>query len=275
MASVTKLPLNDTITLAIAKMVDDSQVEPKREPTHSDIEYQFNRAGLGNADPNLSGRPVGKAKRVRGVLTWAMENNHTAGETLVYLLLTLVKSVGGFRAESPNYVGIEAVENIRDAFKSEGYLFSSDGNISSMILDNLGDIEKRQVLMAYAKRAIKGADDAALLVGTSKDLMEAVAAYVLQSKWGTYSSQTNFPTLLGQAFTALGLATPQEPQQSNEPAQKRVERALYELACSINKLRNKEGTGHGRPFPSTVSEGEAKMAIESMGLISEYLLSKL
>ena len=105
--------------------------------------------------------------------------------------------------------------------------------------------------------------------------MEAVAAFVVQKKWSNYSAQSNFPTLLGQAFTSLGLATPQEKEQPKEPAQKRVERALYELACSINKLRNKEGTGHGRPFLSTVSESEAKTAIESIGLISEYLLSKL
>jgi hypothetical protein len=80
---------------------------------------------------------------------------------------------------------------------------------------------------------------------------------------------------LGQAFTSLGLATSQEPIQPNEPAQRKVERALYELACSINKLRNKEGTGHGRPFISSVTKGEAKMAIESIGIISEYLLSRL
>jgi hypothetical protein len=81
--------------------------------------------------------------------------------------------------------------------------------------------------------------------------------------------------LLGQAFTCLDLATPQTQQQPNEKAQARMERALFELACSINKLRNKEGTGHGRPFLSTISESEARVAIESIGLIAEYLLSKL
>lgn len=274
MSDVTKLPLNDTIAIAISKMVDDSQTGT-REPSHYDIECEFKRTGLDIVDPKQTGKTVGKAKRVRAVLTWAIDNNSNDGERLVYLLLSLVKSVGGFRKDSPNYIGSEAAENLKAAFKSEGYMLSSDGTIGKAVLDNLNDIEKHQALLAYAKRAVKGADDAALLVGTSKDLMEAVAGFVLQKKWGNYSNQTNFPMLLGQAFTSLGLATSQEPVQPNESAQKRVERALYELACSINKLRNKEGTGHGRPFLSTVSEGEAKMAIESMGLISEYLLSKL
>lgn len=274
MSNIASLPLSDTIAVAISKMVDDSQTGT-REPSHYDIECEFSRAGLNLADPKQAGKTVGKAKRVRAVLTWAIDNNSIAGEKLVYLLLSLVKSVGGFRQESTNYIGSEAIENLKTAFKSEGYLLSSDGTINKIVLDNLNDVEKHQALLAYAKRAVKGADDAALLVGTSKDLMEAVAAYVLQKKWGSYSNQSNFPMLLGQAFTSLGLATSQEPIQPNEPVQKKVERALYELACSINKLRNKEGTGHGRPFLSTVTECEAKVAIESIGLISEYLLSKL
>jgi len=274
MSDITALPLNDAIAVAISKMVDDSQIE-KREPSHYDIECEFTRAKLDSADPNKLGKTVGKAKRVRAVLTWAIDNNPGAGEKLVYLLLSLVKSLGGFRADSANYVGSEVIENLKTVFKGEGYVLASDGTISKVLLDNLNEIETHQVLLAYAKRATKGADDAALIVGTSKDLMEAVAAFVLQKKWGSYPLQSNFPMLLGQAFTALGLATPQTPPQANEAAQKRVERALYELACSLNKLRNKEGTGHGRPFLSTVSDSEAKMAIESMGLISEYLLSKL
>lgn len=274
MNNVTVLPLNDAIAVAVSKMVGDNQTGT-REPSHYDIECEFKRAGLNNADPKQTGQPVGKAKRVRAVLTWAIDNNPSAGEKLVYLLVSLVKSVGGFRMDSPNYIGSEAIENLKAVFKSEGFVLSSDGTINRVLLDNLSEIETHKVLLAYAKRAVKGADDAALIVGTSKDLMEAVAAFVVQKKWGNYSAQTNFPMLLGQAFTALGLATPQEKSQPNEAAQKRVERALYELACSINKLRNKEGTGHGRPFLSTVSDSEAKMSIESMGLISEYLLSKL
>jgi len=105
--------------------------------------------------------------------------------------------------------------------------------------------------------------------------MEAVAAHVLQQKFGTYSSASNFPTLLGQAFIALGLATPAELPATGEPPQRRVERALFDLACAVNQLRNKEGTGHGRPWLATVSGPEAKCAIEAMGLVSELLLSRL
>jgi hypothetical protein len=92
-------------------------------------------------------------------------------------------------------------------------------------------------------------------------------------RWGSYSSHSNFPTLLGQAFVALGLATPQEAPRPGEAPQKRLERAMYELGCAINHLRNREGTGHGRPWLPSVSDREARVAIEFMGAIAERLLT--
>ena len=71
------------------------------------------------------------------------------------------------------------------------------------------------------------------------------------------------------------MATPANPMIPNESAIKNVERGLFELACAINKLRNKQGSGHGRPFISTISDDEAKTSIESIGIITEFLLNKL
>jgi len=114
-----------------------------------------------------------------------------------------------------------------------------------------------------------------LVTGTDKDLLEATAAHVLQEVWGRYSTSDNFPTLLGQAFAALGLCTSQEPPKPKEPHQRRMERALFDLACSVNTLRNKQGTGHGRPFLPAVTPQQAKTAVESMGIVAEYLLTTL
>lgn len=269
-----KAPLSDSIVIALAQLVDDSQVET-REPSHSDLEFQIQRAGLTVADPKNQGRTVGKAKRVRAVLSWAIENNTASGENFICYLLSLIKGVGGFRPTSPNFVGKEAITNAISAFSSEGYELSLDGELRPKVLDNLSEKEIEEALKAYVRRAKKGVEDAALLTGTGKDLLEAVAAHVLVKKWGTYPTTVNFPTLLGQAFTALGLSTTEISSSSPEPALKKMERALYQLGCAINTLRNKEGSGHGRPFLASISDNEAKTAIEAMGVISEYILNKL
>jgi Abortive infection C-terminus len=253
--------------------VDDSQSERgSRQPSHSEIEDQFRRANLLECDPNKLGRPIGKAKRVRGVLQWAIEHNIERGERLVYLLVALVRGVGGFREGSNNFVGAEAIQDLRDAFASEGYHLSETGELLPVVLDTLQGHELTEALKAYVRRARRGALDAALITGTGKDLVEAVAAHVLIQRYGTYSHNDNFPTLLGQAFVATGLCA---VKKVNPTAQEQMDLALYELACAVNRLRNREGTGHGRPFLPSVTQTQARAAIQSMGLVAARLLDAL
>jgi Abortive infection C-terminus len=267
-------PLTEPICVAMARLIDDAQ-SGTREPSHSDIEFQIDKAKLAPADPGRQGKPVGKSKRVRGCLSWALSNDLPAGEMLVAGLIATVRGYGGFRTESSNYCGAEAIENLRAAFASEGWELSGDGSLQPRLLDSLSGKALTVALRAYVDRARKGALDSPLLAGTAKDLLEATAGHVLVQKWGSYSTTSNFPTLLGQAFSALGLSTPTDPVVSGEHAQRRVERVAYELGCALNALRNKQGTGHGRPWDSTVSAAYAGFAIESMGNISALMLDTL
>ncbi len=269
-----KIPVNDTIIYSLARLVDDAQKD-RRDPSHSDIEFQLSRVGLNEADPNKEGPPVGKAKRVRSVLNWAIDNDIQKAECFVAGLISTVKSCGGFREGSQNYVGSDAISDLVAALKPEGFILGEDGTISPIALDSLSGMKLTSALRGYVNRAKKGIEDSALVVGTSKDLMESVAAHVIQELWGSYPSTANFPSLLGQAFTALDMATPEQEAQAGEHQRCRMERALYETACSINKLRNKQGTGHGRPWIPDLRPTEAKAAVEFIGVISELMLDNL
>lgn len=271
---VEKVPVNDTVIHALARLVDDAQKE-RRDPSHSDIEFTINRFGLSDGDPNKEGQPVGKAKRVRAVMVWATENKPDMAERFAAGLIATVKACGGFRVGSPNYVGRDEIKNLADALKAVGISLGKDGSLAPLTLENLSGKYLTEALELYVKRAKKGIEDAALLVGTSKDLMEAVAAHVLQELWGSYPTTANFPTLLGQAFTALDMATPANEELKGEHPRKNLERKMYELACAINRLRNKQGTGHGRPWVPDLTKEEACSAIEFIGIISERMLVEL
>lgn len=266
-------PLNDAIIVAIAQLVDDWQSPSgRRDPSHSDLEFHIQRANLETADPVLQGQTVGKAKRIRATLSWALENDVEAGGELVSSIISLVRGHGGFRETSPNYVGESVIENLISALDSEGYELSRDGHLKPKLLDNLSGVALSDALNSYVRRAKRGAEDAALVTGTGKDLLEAVASHILEERYGTASTISNFPTLLGRVFVEFGLATSQDEPRNGEPVAKRLERAMYELACAVNNLRNKQGTGHGRPWVPSVTDAEAKMAVETMGVISERLL---
>lgn len=270
------LPINDTIVAAMAQLIDDSKSNGQyRDPTHSDIDFYVRNAKLAEFDPKAQGQVVGKAKRVRAILHAALSENEKAGSELVGLLLSKIKACGGFRDTSPNFVGSEAIANAQQAFDAEGYLLSADGSIGPKVLDALKGAELTAALRSYAERARKGSQDAALLAGTGKDLLEATAAHVLQSINGAYPTGANFQALLGMAFMALDLAVPEIAPQPGESPVKTIERGMFTSAIGVNKLRNKQGTGHGRPFPTTISEHEAKATIEIIGCVSSYLLAKL
>lgn len=269
-----KIPVNDTIVYSLARLVDDAQKD-RRDPSHSDIEFQLNRAGLIHADPNKDGTPVGKAKRLRIVLNWAIENDMAKAEKLASGIISSVKGCGGFRESSPNFVGSDAIADLGEALRLEGIVLGKDGSMSPVVLDSLSGRNLTKALRGYVNRAKKGIEDAALVVGTSKDLMEAVAAHVIQELWGSYPSTANFPSLLGQAFVALEMATPEQVPVQGEHQRCRFERSLYETACSINNLRNKQGTGHGRPWVPDLRAAEAKAAVEFIGAVTELMLDNL
>ncbi|VVE80347.1 abortive infection family protein [Pandoraea sputorum] len=273
------LPLNDAIVAVVCQLIDDSTAKRAggdfREPTHSDIEFLVNKFGLAALDPKQQGQQVGKAKRVRAILHETMVGDEEAGARLVHSILIKVRACGGFRKGGDNYVGDEAIANAKSAFDSEGFWLAEDGTFGAKVLDGLKGPELTAALRLYSIRAQRGSEDAALLMGTGKDLMEATAAHVLTTIAGRYPEGANFKALLGMAFTSLGLAVPEQAVEPGEAHAKELERGLFTAACGANKLRNKEGTGHGRPWTVNVGAAEAKAAIEVAGTVSAYLLDKL
>ncbi|PKE50755.1 MULTISPECIES: abortive infection family protein [Staphylococcaceae] len=276
-----KIIINDEIIMALSSAVDDSGMNiTRRDPSHSQIDSLIERFGLETLDPSNKSKPVGKRKRVYSVLSAALDTSmEVSAEHFAYSLINEIRGLGGFRESSPNYIGNEAILNLKEALKNAGYVLSSTGVITVSLLDNLNELEKEEVLNGYVKRAKKGYEDAALVVGTSKDLLEATAIHVLVKKFNYDEDYyRNFPTLLGQAFMAVGLCCDKKEinnENKSVSARMKVEYSLYKLGCSINLYRNKVGVGHGRPFRPEISEEDSKVAIESMGMIAELLLSRL
>ena len=195
-------PLNDAVAFALARLVDDAQTD-RRDPSHSDLQFCVVTWTLTLGDPTSQGQTVGKAKRVRSVLTWAMEHSYENGCGFVDQLVSLVRTCGGFRGESPNYVGEEAIKGLRDAMASEGFVLTSDGDLRPVALDALSGTDLTDALASYVRRAQKGADDAALIVGTGKDLLESVAAHVLLECWNTSNPPQSFPPHLAKPSSRL------------------------------------------------------------------------
>ena len=274
---MTTIPVTEVIAQALTQFVEDAGANGVwRDPSHGDIEFHVHAAGLAAVDPRQQGQAtIGTARRVRAILYGAMEADPAGASKFAVGFLSKVRASGGFREGSTNYVGLESINNARAAFDSEGFALADDGSLSAKLLGSLKGPEMTDALRVYAMRAQKGATDAALVAGTGKDLLEATAAHSLETLSGSYPNGANFQALLGMAFIALDLAVPEIPEQAGEPPCKAMERGLFLAAMGVNRLRNKQGTGHGRPFLPTITDEEAKAAIEVVGTVAGYMLAKL
>ena len=170
----------------------------------------------------------------------------------------------------------DTVTQLRAAFGRAGFELDPEGNLRPTVLENLEGVELTEALSAYVRRAQRGASDAELLIGTAKNLEEATVRHVLKERTGDYATAgkgSHFPTALYNAFYALGL-TGSEAKLDDDPY-RALQKALFLLACAVNRLRNDRGDGHGRPEPSVATALEGSLSTKSAGLVCEFLLAAL
>lgn len=90
-ASPLVFSLSESMVHAVSRLVDDWQ--STREPSHSALGAAFARAGLGEGDPHAdpSAPKIGKQKRVRQTLQWALDHDEASGVRGVEAVINLVR----------------------------------------------------------------------------------------------------------------------------------------------------------------------------------------
>lgn len=262
--------LSDELTILLPRFVD------QRGPSHDELSRLIERAGLSAADPRGHDTNVGKVKRVRAVLSHAIDREPAKGERFVKLYLEQIRAGGGFRLGSTECPGEETLAALRAAFRHRGFDLDPDGHLRPCLLENLDGTELTEALSAYVRRAQTGAGDAELVIGTAKNLEEATVRHVLKELTGEYPTAgraASFPMVLYDAFAALDFAV--STHQLDKDPYKALQQALFLLACAVNRLRNDRGDGHGRPEPSVATLLESRLSSQSAGLVCELLLATL
>lgn len=249
-----------------------------RGPSHDELTRLIRRAGLETCDPReREGDLVGKMKRVREVLAAALSIDSAVASTFVQSLLGVMRASGCFRSASENYPGAETVSAARQAFEREGFDLDPDGILRPLVLDSLRGEELTAALWSYVQRARTGASDAPLVLGTTKDLLEAVARHVLTETTGSYPTSESVQMTLFHAFDRLGLTTPSlnlVDQLDSDP-RRALHQSVYMLGVVVNRLRNQKGTGHGRPRVSDASDADSQLASLATAIASQLLLDAL
>jgi hypothetical protein len=121
-------------------------------------------------------------------------------------------------------------------------------------------------------RAIRD-EDMPLMIGCAKDLVEATAKVVLETRGETAPSKEDLPKLLAQAQAVLdrqpgkGLATDSTIRDISQGALK--------ICNGLAPLRNRYGSGHGRSEAPQVAEELALVSVDSAMLWTRWALRRL
>lgn len=244
-------------------------------PSHSALTTTF--LGIGYGPPDDTYRPgvmggVNKQQRVTNAFIFSDRRGNM--RHLVENLLMDLRSDGTFNSahsETKQLVG-----QLRSALLHSGWTLDEAGNLFPLGTIDL-DTGGRQSLEDQLARLHRNTEDAGLQIGTAKELLEAVAKFVLDAVGKNEAEhKMEYPQLIALAIECLDLHPKTvDADLPGGKAVREVRQAARQIAIAVNELRNAQGTGHGRTLPTGVSAEMARYVSREAASLAQWLLSEL
>ena len=260
------VPLTSDISAALAMFFHKGL-----GPSHTVVSRVLTRTGYGDGytyDPDVQG--PNKEQRVLQALTRA-QREPVRSRDLVAELLSALRVDGPIGAD----VSSENVDRLKRALASAGWYLTEDGHLQPFGNVDL-DTGGRPALEEQVDRLRRSTTDAALLIGTAKDLLESVSKFVLEELGMPVGNKMSYDQLWHLARERLGVLPQQvDPNVPGGDAIRAIHQSTWNIADQVNKLRNLQGTGHGRTLPSGVSEDLAMLVVREAATVADYMLARL
>jgi len=122
------------------------------------------------------------------------------------------------------------------------------------------------------ERALRSGDHP-LAVGTAKELCEAVAKLTWLRRGEQFASRTDMSQLVAQAHKLVGRLPGESGAMANEARE--IAQTAMRLVSNLVELRDRAGTGHGRPERSSLDAHDAEFAAGVALLWSSWMLGRL
>lgn len=241
-------------------------------PSHTTLTSVFGTSGYADDDPFVASTSTpNKETRVQVVVRAAGRRPARARE-LVDGLLSALRVKGAFLEGAADH-DPEVVRTAQRAFRRSGWALSDDG-----VLAVLGQIDLltggREALDEQLDRLRRAVEDPGQLLGSAKDLLEAVAKFVLEELGSPQDG--DFGHLWYLARDRLGIHPAQVAGDAPGASQvRKILGASWTLAEQVNELRNLQGAGHGRTLPTGVTPEMALLVVREACSVAQFTLSAL
>lgn len=166
---------------------------------------------------------------------------------------------------------------LRQALGRDGWFISDNGDLSQFGGADL-DTGGREALDQQLNRLRKATGDPALLLGTSKEVLESVAKIILVD-FGRERAEVrkmSFGELMYLSRERLGVL-PQsvDPNSEGHAHIRKLYQSIWAIIDQVNELRNLQGTGHGHDLPIGVPDDLAQLIVKEVCIVAEFMLATL
>lgn len=263
--NVSQTPLNREIGAALGRFFFAG-----RGPSHSTLSRAFTAAGYGGDDPYdpVAGTP-NKEQRVLVVTETATRRQQGAAK-LVSEMLTALRVHGCFESRAAEFT--DEVALLRRSLSKQNWTLDDDGYA---VPAGRVDLETggREALDEQLARIQRNVDDPGALLGTAKDLLEAISKFVLEERGMLPQRRVDFDEGLHLALDHLGLLpTLADASRSGGKQLRAIYQSAKTVASTVNELRNLQGAGHGRTLPTGVSPETGRYVIREAAHVAELML---
>lgn len=243
-------------------------------PSHSKLTSAFLQGGYSDIAPyDQTTTSPNKETRVQLTVLAAVRRPDRA-RSLVDAILVALRLGGQFDRD---WQGFDETKfrRLSQAFARLGWALAADG-----VLAPLSGIDLttggRDALDEQLGRLRRSTDDPGALIGSAKDLLEAVAKFVLEELGLPVSKSASFDHLWYLARDRLGILPTQiDGSLPGGKAIRAVVQSSWTIAEQVNVLRGVQGAGHGRTLPTGVSPELALLVVREACSVAEYALMAL
>lgn len=262
-------PVSPEIAIALSRFFYGG-----KGPRHSQLTAVFRGTGFEDDAPyDAATAGLNKEERIRAALTAAVRRPARAGQ-LVDGLLSLMRAHGCFSSDHEGFEA-SAVASLQRAFRRMGFSLSDSGELTRVVPLEFST-GGRLALDEQLTRLRRADGDPALEVGTAKDLLEAVAKFVLAEMDWPIRAQASFPELWHHARERLGVLPEQmQIDVPGGPQARKIAQSAWAIAEQVNEIRGLQGTGHGRTLPAGITPDMARLVVREACMVAEFALTTL
>ncbi|GHD13183.1 abortive infection family protein [Zhihengliuella salsuginis] len=238
-------------------------------PTHSDMDIAFRRAGVLSPREEES-RSISKPKRIMNAFSQVVGDADGRVEALIGALANALATKRIFESSDTGTQGM--VAELRTQLAKVGWEVGDTGDLSSR-----GEIDVqtggREAMEKQIQRLRKSGDDISLMLGAAKDALEAAAKFVLVERHQTCRPDESVEALVRRAMTHAGISTrPADVDNEASKALATLNQAVPKIAEAVRKVRNDQGSGHGRTEMASMSMPEATFIRDLTVSVVNFLL---